>query len=139
MPHAINLRITDEEAIYVGLGMQEDHARGSAEILVAADLLGKDTHGVALLPGYLPNFRSGMINPRPQLSIVRETPNTALVDGDNGLGSISGRYGMNLAIAKAKERAVGVVAVRNSRHYGAAGIYSMMALEHDLIGISMTN
>jgi LDH2 family malate/lactate/ureidoglycolate dehydrogenase len=88
---------------------------------------------------YFEALRSGRFNPRPEISVVRETPTTALVDGDNGVGAIVSRYAMNLAIQKAKEHAVGLVTVRNSRHFAAAGIYAMMALEHNLIGLAMTN
>jgi LDH2 family malate/lactate/ureidoglycolate dehydrogenase len=125
---------------YVALGLGQQDAQESADILVAADLLGKDTHGVQLLAAqYVDNLRNGRVNPRPEVSVVRETATTALLDGDNGVGSIVGRNGMNLAIQKAKESAVGLVTVRNSRHFAAAGIYAMMALEHDMIGLAMTN
>src|SRR5690349_7068738 len=92
---------------YAQLGVAPTEATEAADILVAADLLGKDTHGVQLFPSqYFEALRTGRFNPRPEMSIVRETATTAVVDGDNGVGPIVGRYAMNLAIQKAKEQAV---------------------------------
>jgi LDH2 family malate/lactate/ureidoglycolate dehydrogenase len=125
---------------YVALGVRAEDAAGAADVLVAADLLGKDTHGVQLFPSqYLQALRSGLVNPRPNVNVVRETSTTAVVDGDNGVGAIVSRYAMDLAIQKAHEQNVGLVTVRNSRHFAAAGIYAMMALEHGMIGLAMTN
>src|SRR6266436_7022794 len=77
--------------------------------------------------------------PTDESKIVTETKATAMIDGGRSLGQVVGRKGMELAIKKAKETAVGIVSVRNSHHYGIAGYYSLMALDHDLIGVSMTN
>jgi LDH2 family malate/lactate/ureidoglycolate dehydrogenase len=79
------------------------------------------------------------VNPRPQVRVVRETPATALIDGDNGFGLLVGHRAMSLAIEKARATGVGSVSVFNSRHYGAAGYYARMAVPHDMIGLSMTN
>jgi L-2-hydroxycarboxylate dehydrogenase (NAD+) len=119
--------------------VETTEAREAAEVLVQANWQGKDTHGVDLFPGYVQHLRNRVWNPRPNVTIVKETPNTALVDGDSGPGANVGRYAMKLAIEKARERAVGVVTVRNSRHFGAAGLYAQMALPHGQIGIAMTN
>jgi len=153
MPHDWKIRIREDEATrvdserlleqvarcYVALGLDEAAAREAAGVLVEADLLGKETHGVPLFPGYVANIRSGNWNPRPTISIVNETANTAVVDGGGGPGANVGRYAMRLAIEKAHDHAVGMITVRNSRHFGASGIYSQMALEHNQIGIAMTN
>ena len=89
--------------------------------------------------GYLRLYEKNRINSKPQLSVVHETPSTAVVDGDAGLGLVAGPYAMRLAIEKAKNVGTGWVAVKNSNHYGIAGYHAMMALEADCIGISMTN
>ena len=107
--------------------------------LLSADLRGVDSHGVARLMGYLRLYEKNRINSKPQLSVVHETPSTAVVDGDAGLGLVAGPYAMRLAIEKAKNVGTGWVAVKNSNHYGIAGYHAMMALEADCIGISMTN
>jgi LDH2 family malate/lactate/ureidoglycolate dehydrogenase len=91
------------------------------------------------LVGYLRLYEKNRINSKPQISVVHETPSTAVVDGDAGLGLVAGPYAMRLAIEKAKNVGTGWIAVKNSNHYGIAGYHAMMALEADCIGISMTN
>jgi L-2-hydroxycarboxylate dehydrogenase (NAD+) len=124
------------------LGMDPADARLAGEVLVDADLMGIDSHGIAHLPAhgsYAPALRNGRINPRPQMRVVHETPATALLDGDGGMGLIVGHRAMRLAMEKARAVGVGSVAVRNSRHFGAAGYYAMMAVPEDMIGLAMTN
>lgn len=124
------------------MGLEQADARLSAEMLVDADLMGVDSHGIAHLNthrGYVPGLKSGIVNPRPNVRIVRESPSTALVDADRGFGMIAGHRAMRIAIEKARQAGTGLVAVTNGRHFGAAGYYARMALEHDLIGMAMTN
>ncbi len=125
--------------VFERLGVPAKDARVAADVLVSADLRGMDSHGVARLRRYVNGLRRGVMKPRPEVKVVRETSVTALLDGDAGLGQVVGVRGMKLAIEKALQRGIGLVAVRNSNHYGIAGYYAMMALEYDLIGISMTN
>src|SRR5215813_12116466 len=104
------------------VGMPEADARLGAEILIDADLMGVDSHGIAHLNthrGYVPGFAQGIVNPTPNIRIVRETPSTALVDGDRGFGLIVGHRAMSIAIEKARTAGSGLVAVTNSRHFGA--------------------
>jgi LDH2 family malate/lactate/ureidoglycolate dehydrogenase len=84
-------------------------------------------------------LRDGAMTAKPNIRIVTENASTALLDADNGMGFVAGHRGMELAIKKAKESGVGIVTVRNSRHYGMSAYYSMLALPHDMIGIAMTN
>jgi len=119
-----------------------EDARVTAEILVEADLMGIESHGVAHLmvhPSYALGFRQGVVNPRPNIRVVHETPSTALVDGDGGLGPVVGHRAMSIAIQKAKECGTGMVAATSSRHYGIAGYYALMAVPHDMIGLAFTN
>ena len=125
--------------LFMKIGCPNDQAIEAANVLLSADLRGVDSHGVARLVGYLRLYEKNRINPHPQLSVVHETPSTAVVDGDAGLGLVAGPYAMRLAIEKAKNVGTGWVAVKNSNHYGIAGYHAMMALEADCIGISMTN
>ncbi|MFQ5610579.1 MAG: Ldh family oxidoreductase [Anaerolineae bacterium] len=125
--------------IYEKLGVPAQDARTAAEIAVASDLRGVDSHGVVMLPRKVDYMRRGLIEPKPQSTVERETPATALLNGGNGLGSVAGKRAMEICIQKAKAVGAGFVAVHDSNHYGIAGYYSMMALEHDMIGISMTN
>jgi LDH2 family malate/lactate/ureidoglycolate dehydrogenase len=129
------------EAIFVGLGLNAQDAATVADALVEADLMGVSSHGVSnyIQLIYAPGIRDGRIEARPQIEVVRETPVSAVVDGGGGMGHVVGRFAMELAISKAHEVGMGAVAVRGSRHYGAAGYYSRMALAHDMIGLSLTN
>jgi len=110
-----------------------------ADNLVSADLRGISSHGVARLRRYVKGIQNGVMLPRPEVKLLHETPATALIDGGDGLGQPVSRRAMQLAIEKAGKVGAGFVTVRNSNHYGIAGYYSMMALEHNMIGFSMTN
>ena len=125
--------------VFEKMGVPVDDAVVTADVLVAANLRGIDSHGVARLKRYVDGLRDGVMLARPNIEVVHQAPGTALVDGGAGLGQPVGVRGMKLAIAKAQEVGVGFVAVRNSNHYGIAAYYSLMALDHEMIGISMTN
>ena len=120
-------------------GVPAEDAELAAEVLLAADLRGIDSHGVARLRGYFDILRGGQVNPAPELRVVRETLTTATVDGDNGLGLVVGPRANEIAMDKALEAGSGWVAVRNTNHFGIAGYYVLRALERDLIGWAMTN
>lgn len=125
--------------IFIKIGCLENEAAQAADVLVSADLRGVDSHGVARLAGYIRLHEKGRLNARPAIKTVHETPSTAVVDGDLGLGLVVGPHAMKMAIEKAENVGSGWVAVKNSNHYGIAGYHSMMALEKDCIGISLTN
>ncbi len=125
--------------VFVCLDVPPRDARTVAEVLVAADLRGIDSHGVARLRRYVRGLKEGVIFADPGLRIVRETPVSALLDASAALGQVAGRRAMETAVAKALQAGAGFVAVQNSNHFGIAGFYAQMALEHDLIGIAMTN
>jgi LDH2 family malate/lactate/ureidoglycolate dehydrogenase len=125
--------------VFEKMGVPHDDAEVTSDVLVLANLRGIDSHGVARLKRYVDGLRDGVMVARPDIRVVHETPTTALVDGGGGLGQPVGVRGMQSAIEKAKKMGVGFVAVRNSNHYGIAGYYALMALEHDMIGISTTN
>lgn len=121
------------------IGCTEEDASTAARVLLSADIRGVDSHGVARLSGYVRLWEANRINPRPNLRIVHETPSTAVVDGDGGLGLVVAPFAMQVAIDKAKTAGTGWVSVKNSNHYGIAGVHAMEALKHDMIGISLTN
>jgi len=110
-----------------------------ADNLVTADLRGINSHGVARLRRYVKGISDGMMRVHPQVKTLVETPSTATIDAGGGLGQPVSYHAMQKAIEKALDVGCGFVTVRNSNHYGIAGYYAMMALEHDCIGISMTN
>lgn len=127
------------ENIFKQIGCPEEQARTAAEVLLSADLRGVDSHGIARLSGYIRLWEAGRINAKPDLKVIYETPSTAVVDGDAGLGLVVAPYAMKVAMEKAKIAGTGWVSVQNSNHFGIAGIHAMMGLEEDMIGIAMTN
>jgi len=120
-------------------GVPKEDAVITSQNLVKADLRGIESHGVGRLKRYTDGLKNGAVRAHPNIRVVRESPVTALLDGDSGLGQVVSHKGMNLAIEKAEKNSVGLVGVRNSNHFGIAGFYGLMALEHDLIGLVMTN
>lgn len=121
------------------MGVSEDDAGITADVLVSADLRGTSSHGVARLRRYVNGLRNGMMIARPDTEVVAETPTTLVIDGGGGLGQPVSFRAMERAIEKAEAYGTGAATVRNSNHYGIAGYYAMMALDHDCIGVSMTN
>jgi L-2-hydroxycarboxylate dehydrogenase (NAD+) len=121
-------------------GLPAGEAAKAAEMIVAADLRGIDTHGVAHLgPFYVTRLQKGQINTRPSLRVESHAAATAVMDGDNGMGFLVGQAAMTEAMRRADEVGVGLVAVRNSTHFGAASLYSLMAAKRGMIGISLSS
>ena len=123
---------------FLKIGCSEKDAEIAANSLLSADLRGVDSHGVARLSGYVRLWEAKRVNANPLIKIVHETPSTAVVDGDAGLGLVVAPFAMQVAIDKASI-GTGWVSVKNSNHFGIAGTHAMMALQHDMIGIAMTN
>src|SRR6478735_2547326 len=126
-------------AVFRHIGCNDIDATLATKVLLAADVRGIDSHGVARLTGYVRLWGAGRINSNPNIVIKHETPSTAVVDGDAGLGLVVAPYAMQIAIDKADKVGTGWVSVCNSNHFGIAGYHAMMALEKDMIGIAMTN
>ncbi|MFP6768066.1 MAG: Ldh family oxidoreductase [Planctomycetaceae bacterium] len=125
--------------VFLFFGVPDDQSRQAADILARADLRGIDSHGIARLHAYATMLDSGRINPRPAVRTIRETPGTASIDGDNGLGLVVGPIANRIAMDKADTVGTGWVTVRGSNHYGIAGYYVLEALEREQIGWAMTN
>ncbi len=125
--------------MFTKIGCSDEHARLATSVLLAADLRGIDSHGIARLSGYVRLWETKRINSTPSIKIVHESPSTAVVDGDGGLGLVVAPKAMEIAIERARIAGTGWVAVRNSNHFGIAGYHAMMALQHDMIGWAMTN
>lgn len=125
--------------VFLQMGCSQEHATLAATVLVSADLRGVDSHGVARLSGYVRLWEAQRINAKPSLKIVYQTPSTAVVDGDAGLGLVVAPFAMQVAIEKAEKAGTGWVSVKNSNHFGIAGYHAMMALQHNMIGMAMTN
>jgi LDH2 family malate/lactate/ureidoglycolate dehydrogenase len=125
--------------LLVAAGVDAEDAAITAEGLLAADLRGVTSHGLAHLPRRLERLASGRVAARPDERIGRNTPLSAIIDAGGGLGIPPSRRAMDLAIAKARATGAGLVAVRNSTHNGMASYYALRALPHDLIGLALTN
>ncbi len=125
--------------VFMYFGVPESEAAQAAEVLAAADLRGIDSHGVARMSSYVEQLSEGLINPKPQIKLLRSTTSTATVDGDNGLGLVVGPRANQMAIDMAEKAGSGWVCVMNTNHYGIAGYYVLKAAAQDMIGWAMTN
>jgi L-2-hydroxycarboxylate dehydrogenase (NAD+) len=125
--------------VFQHLGVPPADALLAADVLSASDLRGVDSHGMARLHSYFDLLTLGRINPRANLRVVRQTPSTATIDGDNGLGLVVGPKANAVALEKAEAAGSGWVSVCNTNHFGMAAYYPLQALPRDLIGWAMTN
>lgn len=126
-------------SVFKAIGCSDADATTATKALLSADLRGIDSHGVARLTGYVRLWEAKRVSATPAIRIVHETPSTAVVDGDAGLGLVVAPFAMQVAIDKARNVGTGWVSVKNSNHFGIAGYHAMMALQHDMIGMAMTN
>ena len=125
--------------IFVSLGMAAAEAGRCADVLIYADVRGIDSHGVSnMMRHYVAGLKGGYINPTPKMQRVRDLPAAVSVDGDRGLGLGQGKELMELACERAKSNGVAVVTAFNSGHYGPSAYFAHLALEHDMVGVSMT-
>jgi len=120
-------------------GVPAEDAKIAADVLIAADQMGIGSHGLQRLIRYTSGLKAGVMKPAANIKVLKETPNTLLISGGDGLGQIIAYKAMRLVIDKALKNNIAFAAVCDSNHYGIASYYSVMALEHDLIGLSMTN
>ncbi|MFN3316258.1 MAG: Ldh family oxidoreductase, partial [Raineya sp.] len=125
--------------IFLSIGFSEENSTLATKVLLQADLRGIDSHGIARLSGYVRLWEAQRLNAIPKIQTIYETPSTATIDGDAGVGLVVAPKAMQVAIAKAKQCGTGWVAVKNSNHFGIAGYHAMLALEENMIGIALTN
>lgn len=125
--------------VFKKMGCAEADAMKAAKVFLAAELRGLSSHGMIRIKDYFQLWEADRINVNPNIRTVHETPSTAVVDGDGAIGMIAATRSMEVAIEKARSAGTGWVSTRGSNHFGIAGYYAMMALEHDMIGITMTN
>jgi L-2-hydroxycarboxylate dehydrogenase (NAD+) len=127
------------EALFGKLGVPEVDAQQTVETLIEADLRGVESHGIAhLVDFYVRRIQRGTIKPTPNIRTVAETPSTAVIDGDQGLGFVVSHRAMDLAVEKANKVGSGFVSVRNSTHYGAGFHYALKAARQGMVGLSVT-
>lgn len=120
-------------------GMSAEDARITAEVLSETDAYGTHSHGTKNLAGYIRKAQEGGLDIKAVPEIIRQGPAFAIVDANNSMGTVASWQGMELACAKAKEAGVGLVTVKNSTHFGAAGYYANMAAQKGMFGIAMSN
>lgn len=125
--------------VFIGLGVPKDDAKIVADVLIASDKRGIDSHGIARCKMYYDRIKKKQQLPTTKLTIERETPGTAVINANNGMGHVAGYKAMELAIKKAKEVGIGMVVVGHSNHFGIAGYYPLMAIEKGMIGMCGTN
>ncbi len=121
----------------IGCSMKD--AAVIADVFLSAELRGIGSHGLIRISDHYELWKAGRLNTKPRMQITRETVSTAVVDGDNAPGMLAAAFSMETAIKKAANAGTGWTACRNSNHFGIAGYYAMMALQHDMIGICLTN
>lgn len=127
-------------AVFEKYGVPEADAKTCAEVLLESDRRGIESHGCNRFKSiYIDRIKDGILNPVTEFEVVKETPTTAVVDGHNGIGMVIGTKACRMAIDKAKKYGMGMVAVRNSTHYGIAGYYATMCTKENMIGITGTN
>jgi LDH2 family malate/lactate/ureidoglycolate dehydrogenase len=125
---------------FKAIGIPEEDSKVCAEVLITSDKRGIDSHGIGRFKAiYIDRINDGILNTKTEFEIVKEGPTTAVIDGHNGMGMVIGKKSMQMAIDKAKANGLGMVAVRNTTHYGIAGYYALMAIEQGMIGITGTN
>ena len=127
-------------AVFVKLGLPEADARLCSDVLLESDRRGIESHGCnRFKPIYVDRIKAGILNPVTKIDVLKETPTTAVLDANDGMGMVASKKAMDLCIEKAKVYGMGMVAVRNSSHYGIAGYWAGLAAKEDMIGISGTN
>src|SRR3989440_6962361 len=131
--HAELIRFID--AAYRAAGIPQAAAEKAAELMAASDISGADGHGVFRLPQYIRRIKAGGLNTTPEIRVIRQARAAALVDGDNGLGSLVVARAVEEAIDLARDNGVGWAGVRHGNHAGAAAVYAAMPLQHDMIGL----
>jgi len=127
------------EITFKKLDVSEEDAEICADILITSDLRGIESHGIGRLRMYVDRIKSGQIEKKSDFEIIKESPTTAVIDGNHGIGMVIGYHSMSLAIEKAKRYGMGAIAVRNSSHFGIDGFYPLMATKHGMVGMSCTN
>ncbi|HPG31086.1 MAG TPA: Ldh family oxidoreductase, partial [bacterium] len=126
--------------VFLKLGTPEEDADIISDVIIEADKRGIDSHGTARLKTiYYDRIKEGIQFTKTDFEIIKDRKAAAVVDGHNGMGQVIAKKSMDMAIAKAKEYGMGMVAVRNSTHYGIAGYYAMQAVKAGMIGITGTN
>ena len=125
--------------LLTALGLPEADAESVAEVLVEADLRGVESHGTTRVAGYVSMMRSGLLNPTPKMTVLKDAPSIAMLDGDGGFGILVAKQAMAMAMDKARAAGIACVTARNMTHTAMVGFYPMMAARAGLIGLALNN
>jgi L-2-hydroxycarboxylate dehydrogenase (NAD+) len=137
--YSYNYLLSFTKSVFMKMGCSDHDSDIIADVFLSAELRGHASHGMIRIKDYFELWKAGRINVNPNVRITHESPSTAVVDGDRAVGMVAARRSMEIAIEKAQKSGTGWVATRNSNHFGIAGYYAMMALKHDMTGITLTN
>jgi L-2-hydroxycarboxylate dehydrogenase (NAD+) len=137
--YSYNYLLSFTKSVFMKMGCSDHDSDIIADVFLSAELRGHASHGMIRIKDYFELWKAGRINVNPNVRITHESPSTAVVDGDRAVGMVAARRSMEIAIKKAQKSGTGWVATRNSNHFGIAGYYAMMALKHDMTGITLTN
>ncbi|HMK54985.1 MAG TPA: L-sulfolactate dehydrogenase [Methanobacteriaceae archaeon] len=139
----MNITVEQEKTLIIEiltkLKVPKENATIVADVTVDADLKGFSSHGIGRFPQYIKGLKVGTINPQAEITVEKESPATALLNGNHGFGHVVTYKGMEMAIEKAKETGIGLIGIHDSNHFGVAGYYSDMAMMQDLIGLVIAN
>jgi len=125
--------------IFKNFNLNNKHATISAEYLVKAELAGEPSHGLARLKMYCERIKKKIINPKPKIKIKKISQSIAHIDGNNSIGFVAADIGIKTAIKSAKKTGIGLVAIKNSGHYGLSSFYAEQAVKKNLMVLCFTN
>lgn len=125
--------------VFIQSGVPEDEATICADVLIASDLSGIESHGVGRLRMYYDRIKAGVQSAQTDIEILSDKAAISVWDGNHGMGQVISYHAMKEAIERARDFGISAISVRNSTHYGIAGFYAKMAADEDMIGLTVTN
>ncbi len=137
----VSAKVLKKKLIYIfkKYSLSSTHAKISAEAIIKAELVGAQSHGLSRLKMYCDRIKKNLINSKPKIKIKKISKSASLIDADNSIGFVSGDIGIKQAIKNAKSSGIGIVAVKNSGHYGLSSFYAEQAVKKNLLVLCFTN
>ena len=137
----VSTKVLKKKLIYIfkKYSLSSTHAKISAEAIIKAELVGAQSHGLSRLKMYCDRIKKNLINSKPKIKIKKISKSASLIDADNSIGFVSGDIGIKQAIKNAKSSGIGIVAVKNSGHYGLSSFYAEQAVKKNLLVLCFTN
>ena len=137
----VSAKVLKKKLIYIfkKYSLSSTHAKISAEAIIKAELVGAQSHGLSRLKMYCDRIKKNLINSKPKIKIKKISKSASLIDADNSIGFVSGDIGIKQAIKNAKSSGIGIVAVKNSGHYGLSSFYAEQSVKKNLLVLCFTN